>query len=63
MLFRSVRGAIQINSEALRQMIAPMPEASRPETSHDVGHSIPEVGVGLLIGVGSAVLARTLHLL
>lgn len=58
-----VRGAIQINSEALRQMIAPMPEASRPETSHDVGHSIPEVAVGLLVGVGSAVGARALHLL
>ncbi len=58
-----VRGAIQINSEALRQMIAPMPEASRPETSHDVGHSIPEVAVGLLIGIGSAALARGLHLL
>ena len=58
-----VRGAIQINSEALRQMIAPMPEASRPETSHDVGHSIPEVAVGLLVGVGSAVVARALHLL
>ena len=58
-----VRGAIQINSEALRKMIAPMPEASRPVTSHDVGHSIPEVAVGLLVGVGSAVAARALRLL
>ena len=58
-----VRGAIQINSEALRQMIAPMPEANRPVTSHDVGHSIPEVGVGLLIGIGSALFARALRLL
>lgn len=58
-----VRGAIQINSEALRKVVAPMPEASRPETSHDVGHSIPEVAVGMLVGVGSAFLARALHLL
>ena len=58
-----VRGAIQINSEALRQVVAPMPEASRPVTSHDVGHSLPEVAVGLVVGVGSAVGARTLHLL
>ena len=36
-----VRGAIQLNSDALRQVVAPMPEASRPAASHDVGHSIP----------------------
>lgn len=58
-----VRGAIQINSEALREVVAPMPEESRPATSHDVGHSIPEVVVGLLIGVGAATAARLLSML
>ena len=58
-----VRGAIQINSDALRQVTAPMPEASRPATPHDVGHSIPEVTIGLLIGVGCAAAARALNLL
>lgn len=58
-----VRGAIQINSEALRKVVAPMPEERRPATSHDVGHSIPEVIVGLLVGVGAAAAARLLSLL
>lgn len=58
-----VRGAIQLNSDALRQVVAPMPEASRPAASHDVGHSIPEVIAGLLIGVGAGAAARALDLL
>ena len=57
------RGAIQINSEALRQVVAPMPEASRPETAHDVGHTLAEMGVGLLVGIGCAAIARALQLL
>lgn len=58
-----VRGAIQINSEALREVVAPLPEERRPATSHDVGHSIPEVIVGLLVGVGAAAAARLLSML
>ena len=58
-----VRGAIQLNSEALRQIIAPMPEETRPETSHNVGHSIPEVAAGLLVGIAAATIARTLNLI
>ena len=58
-----MRGAIQLNSEALRQIIAPMPEETRPETSHNVGHSIPEVAAGLLVGIAAATIARTLNLI
>ena len=58
-----VRSAIQINSEALRQVVAPMPEATRPATAHDVGHTLAEVGVGLLVGISCAAAARVLHLL
>ena len=58
-----VRGAIQINSDALRQVFAPMPAASRPQAAQDVGHTLAEIGVGLLIGIGAALAARALHLL
>ena len=58
-----VRGAIQINSDALRQVVAPMPAATRPPAAHDVGHTLVEIGVGLLIGIGCAFAARGLHLL
>ncbi len=55
-----LRGAVQQQARALRMLLSKHPEVDAGPINENVGHSLAEIGVGLLVGAGFSCLVYLL---
>jgi acid phosphatase family membrane protein YuiD len=56
-----LRGAVQTHSEVLLKLVKLLPKEERTKIPLRVGHSMAEIGIGIVVGGGLACLASFLY--